>query len=245
MHLEIARKTALILAVSMLVTLPAGSLAQSAPTPADTATVSISLAFVTHLDMNMPEQDVFIERESGSGEVWRVTNGDNDMSVPLFAASRAVEHDPFNPDALGPYPRGRPLGVSLGEWLGHRGRGVYRCENGTGSLAISFSGLVPNGVYTIWHAFMALPPTTPFSGTVDLPLGARDGSESVFLANAVGRAEFDHRFKPCLQMSAAWISSMLVVNYHSDANAYLAHPGEFGLNAHVPLFIVLPHRADR
>ena len=30
---------------------------------------SIDIAFITHLDAQLPEQDVYIEREAGSGEV--------------------------------------------------------------------------------------------------------------------------------------------------------------------------------
>ena len=245
MKLHLAGRAIPALAVSLFLA-SAGTVAgQSTPAHVDTEIVSIDLAFMTHLDMNLPEQDVYIEREPGSGDVWRVTKGDNDMSAPLFATSVPVKHDPFNPDALGPHPKGRPLGLTLGDWLDHKGRGTYSCNAGTGSLAVSFSGLVPNGVYTMWHAFMAMPPTTPFSGTLDLPLGARDGSESVFLADAVGRAEFVHQFKPCLEMSDSWTSSMLAINYHSDGNTYRAHPGEFGLNAHIPMFMILPSREGR
>ena len=105
-----------------------------------------------------------------------------------------------------------------------------------------FSGLVPNSVYTMWHAFIALPPTTPFSGTLDLPLGARDGSESVFVADADGKARFQHSFSPGLEMSDVWTTAMLAINYHSDGKTYMANPGKFGLNAHVPLFVMLPNR---
>jgi hypothetical protein len=215
------------------------SLAQ--PAPAE-PTVSIDLAFITHLEMELPEQDVFIERVPGSGEVFRVTKGDNDMSAPLYAAAHMVKHDPFNPDAIGPYPKGEPLGMTLGEWLKHRGTGTYMCVAGEGILDTEFSGLVPDGVYTMWHAFIALPPTVPFSGTLDLPLGARDGSESVFRADAEGKAKFVHRFKPCLEMSDVWTTSMLAINYHSDGQVYGGDPGEFGYKAHIPLFLMLPNR---
>ena len=63
---------------------------------------------------------------------------------------------------------------------------------------------------------MALPPPVPFTGTLDLPLGARDGSESVFLADENGPKDFKHTFQPCLQMSDTWTTSMLAINYHSD-----------------------------
>lgn len=209
--------------------------------PADTAT-SIELAFITHLDADLPEQDVYIEREPGSSEVWRVTKGDNDMSAQLYKTAVETEHDPFNPEAIGPHPKGEPLGITVGEWLANRGTGTYTCSDGEGTLQASFSGLVPNGVYTMWHAFMALPPTTPFSGTLDIPLGARDGSESVFTADANGAAEFEHRFTPCLEMSDVWTTSMLAINYHSDGKTYGANPGKFGYNAHIQMFLMLPNR---
>ncbi len=204
--------------------------------------VSFDLAFGTHLDMDLPEQDVYIERVPGSGQVWRVTKGDNDMNAPLFKAAVETKHDPFDESALGPHRRGEPMGMTLGRWLRHQGTGTYTCVDGIGTLELSFSGLVPNGVYTMWHAFMAMPPTQPFSGTLDLPLGARDGSESVFLADEDGNAEFVHSFTPGLEMSDVWTTSMLAINYHSDGKTYGALPGAFGLTAHIPLFVMLPHR---
>ena len=46
-----------------------------------------------------------------------------------------------------------------------KGEGRYRCEDSAGELRVEFTKLVPNGVYTMWHAFMAWPPTEPFIGT--------------------------------------------------------------------------------
>ena len=212
------------------------------PAFANDTTVSIELAFKTHLDMNLPEQDVYIERVHGSGEVYRVTNGDNNMNARLYKTATPTKHDPFDPAAVGPYQKGEALGLTLGEWLRHAGRGSYTCTNGEGALNLEFSGLVANGVYTIWHAFTAMPPTTPFSGTLDLPLGARDGSESVFRADASGKATFERRFQPCLQFSDVWTTAMLAINYHSDGKTYQADPGKFGYNAHIPLFLMLPNR---
>ena len=212
------------------------------PAPKTQSGMRFDLAFVTHLDMNMPEQDVYIERTTGSNEVYRVTKGDNDMSAPLYATARTIKHDPFNEDAVGPYAKGEALGMTLGQWLKHRGTGTYRYAKGAGHLDLEFTGLVPNGVYTMWHAFIALPPTTPFSGTLDLPLGARDGSESIFRADENGHAKFVHTFKPGLQLSDVWTTSMLAINYHSDGKTYGGLPGDFGLNAHIPLFVMLPPR---
>ena len=206
------------------------------------ATYSIELAFMTFVEADLPEQDVFIERVAGSGEVYRVTKGDNDMYAPLYKAAAPVPHNPFDAEAIGPHPKGEPIGMTLGEWLRHRGTGTYTCADGVGTLETSFSGLVPNGIYTMWHAFTAIPATKPFSGFLDLPLGARDGSTSEFVADANGEAAFNHTFSPCLEMSDVWTTSMLAINWHSDGRTYGGHPGDFGYNAHVPLFLMLPPR---
>ena len=90
----------------------------------------------------------------------------------------------------------------------------------------------------------AVPPPEPFTGTLDVPLGARDGSESVFVADADGKAAFVHTFSPCLQMSDTWTTSLLAINYHSDGKTWGGHPGKFGYNAHIPLFVMLPTKED-
>lgn len=215
--------------------------AEETPT-ATTASVSIDLAFINHLEADLIEQDIYVQREPGSDEVWRITKGWNDMNAPIFKTAVEIPHDPFNMAALGPHPRGEPMNMTVGDWLRARGTGRYTCTEGEGSLETEFTGLVPNGVYTMWHAFMALPPTTPFSGTLDLPLGARDGSDSAFKADAEGNASFTRRFRPCLEMSDVWTTSMLAINWHSNGMTYGADPGAFGQNAHIPLFLMLPPR---
>ena len=202
---------------------------------------ALNLAFGTHLDMDLPEQDVYIERELGSGDVYRVTKGDHNMNAPLYKTAKETLHDPFNPAAIGPYEKGESLNMTLGQWLKHSGTGTYTCEEGVGALDLTFTGLVPKGVYTMWHSFMALPPPTPFTA-LDLPLGARDGSESVFHADENGQTQFKHTFQPCLQMSDTWTTSLLAINYHSDGKTYGGYPGKFGYNAHIPLFVMLPLR---
>ena len=43
-------------------------------------------------------------------------------------------------------------------------------------------------------------------------------------------------------MSDVWTTAMLAINYHSDGKTYAGLPGDFGYNAHVPLFAMLPQR---
>jgi hypothetical protein len=210
--------------------------------PAASKDIKFDIAFVTHLEANMPEQDVYIEREAGSDQVYRVTNGDNDMNAELWTTAIKVHHDPFDPKAVGPHPKGQKLGITLGEWLKARGTGSYTYKDGVGTLDLEFTGLVPNGVYTLWHAFIVIPPTQPFSGALDAPLGARDGSESVFAADANGNAKFKHSFRPGLQLSDTWTTSLLAIAYHSDGKTYGGIAGDFGRVTHVPLFTMLPKR---
>jgi hypothetical protein len=203
---------------------------------------TINLTFMSYLDVKLPEQDVYIEREPGSGKVYRVTMADDDMGLPLFKAARPVPRNPFDAGAVGPHPKGAALGLTLGEWLQHTGTATYTCANGEGRLDTKFSGLIRYGVYTIWHSFTAIPATIPFSGYLDLPLGARDGSTSIFVADERGRAAVSHRFKPCLQLSDSWTTALLVINYHSNGKTYAGRPGKSGYNTHVPLFLLLPQR---
>ena len=50
----------------------------------------------------------------------------------------AVEHQPFESDALGPWKKGKALGMTLGEWLAAEGRGSYQCKDGTGKVSVTF-----------------------------------------------------------------------------------------------------------
>ena len=209
-----------------------------------TGDFTIDLAFITHLDASLPEQDVYIEREPGSGDVYRVTISDNDMDAPLFKSAVPVPHNPFDASAVGPHPKGQAFGMTLGKWLRHQGAGTYSCRNGEGRIDTRFTGLVENGIYSMWHVFTSIPATTPFSGFLDLPLGAKDGSTSVFVADENGNAIFRRKFRPCLQMSDSWTTALLAINYHSDGRTYAGRPGAFGYNAHVPLFLMLPPRED-
>ncbi|MEL7026748.1 MAG: hypothetical protein AAGO57_05910, partial [Pseudomonadota bacterium] len=69
--------------------------------------------FATHLDVGMAEQDVMIKQSPDANVVFRVTPETSDMSLPLYAASEAIAHNPFDAAANGPHPKGDPLGVSF------------------------------------------------------------------------------------------------------------------------------------
>lgn len=202
----------------------------------------MTLRFIFHIDEQMAEQDVFYEKVPGSGEVFRPTAATRAMNAPLYAVADPVEHNFLDTSDVGPYKKGKPLGMTLGEWFAAKGAGTYRCQNGTGELDIVFENLVPGGVYTMWHDFIVWPPTDPFIGTYDLPLGARDGSENVFVADNAGHARFKRTLTPCLQLSGEHLLSDLAIAWHSDGRTYGPLTGEFSTNTHVQLYVGLPKR---
>lgn len=204
--------------------------------------ISFDVEFVSHVAAGVAEQDVFISRTPGSEEVWRPGVDDNALGAPLFSSAEPQAHNPADPSAIGPFQKGLALDLTLGEWLGASGNGRYLVANGEARLTIEFEGLVPNGVYTLWHFFMANGETTPFIGTFDLPVGTFDGDQSVFVADADGEATFDQAFETALQLSGEQLTAGLAVNYHSDGQTYGVLPGDFGENAHIQLFTALPER---
>lgn len=206
------------------------------------AAENMTLTFIFHIDEGMAEQDVFYEKIPGSGEVFRPTAATRDMDVPLYAPGIEVKHNFLDTTDTGPYPKGDPLGLTLGDWFAAKGSGTYTCENGVGAVDFAFENLVPNGIYTMWHDFMVWPPTEPFIGTYDLPFGARDGSENVFEAGVDGTATFQRTITPCLQLTGEHLAADLAIAWHSDGNTYGPLPGEFSTVTHVQMYVALPER---
>ena len=207
---------------------------------------SIEITFVDHLKAGMIEQDVFVEKEEGSGEVYRVTVAEREkyLDSEVYATTEMVHHDPFDASKVGPYEKGASLGFTLRDYTAATGTATCSCEDGWGSVKAEFKNLVPNGVYTMWHAFMPKGVTIPFLGTMDLPIGERDGTQSVFKADKNGNASVDVRFETCLQLSENQLMGLLAIAYHSDGKTYGIVPGPFGQGTQVQLFSPLPEADD-
>lgn len=206
------------------------------------APLRLELTFKSHLDEGLPEQDVFIEREPGKAQIYRPTQDDRDMSKPLFAPAAPVARSPFAPANVGPWAKGKPLGLTLGEWLDAQGQATYSCRDGQGRLVATFTNLVPHGVYSLWHSFLAWPPSDPVLDSYELPPGARDAAEATFRANAEGSAMVVRDFTPCLRLTGEYRMAGLAIAWHSDGKSHGAHPGLFSTTAHVQLYADLPKR---
>lgn len=213
------------------------------PSPTSTSQPSIQgevtkIQFVNHLQAKLPEQDVFVQGAKTS-EVMRV-EGDPAayLQKEAYAAASPVAHDPFKVGAnpLGPFPKGKDLGFTLGAWLSATGSGTYTVKGNTAALSVSFQKLVPNGVYTVWCSRLTFPPNPK---VVDHPCGAPDGSENRLAADQYGNGAFTLTMPP-LEASTKETASVIALAYHSDGKTWGPVPGDFGLNSHVQLFFLVP-----
>ncbi|MEM7461179.1 MAG: hypothetical protein AAF362_00690 [Pseudomonadota bacterium] len=215
-------------------------LAVFAANPVFAQDVSFDVDFRLHVADGVAEQDVYVEQVPGSDNVQRPGPEFADRGAALYASTTPQSHAPTDPKAVGPFPKGKPLDVTLGEWLNASGAGQYSCSAGQGRLNINFEGLVPGGVYTLWHFFMVNGATDPFIGTFDLPVGELDGSQATFIADSAGNAVFDQTLASCLQLTGNQLVAGLAVNWHSDGKTYGVEPGAFGQSAHIQLYTDLP-----
>ncbi len=211
--------------------------------PGLAAAGSIEVTFVDHIKAEMIEQDVYVEKDAG--KVFRVTPTDfaDYAGAKVFTTAVGVEHDPMAMEKIGPYDKGMELGFTLAEWLSGNGAATIDCDGTVGSISAEFENLVPNGLYTMWQFWMGMPLPAHFA-TYDLPVGARDGSQSVFTADAEGKALYTASFEPCLQGSGSQLGAGLAIAYHSDGKTYGYEPGSMGDKTHIHLFAMLPSDAE-
>lgn len=125
------------------------------------------------------EFDVAVPRNATDTELWSTNQ---DPHFQLFDR----EDDP----------------ITMGEWLQVSGTGeIAKAPEGT-ALSLELSGLVPNGLYTLWGFFFDDPPYNKseivnFGANVaEGAVGAADGSENEFRTNADGTAVFDAIIAP-------------------------------------------------
>lgn len=208
---------------------------------------STDFEMVNHLQADMPEQDVYMSKgDMDSSMVMRVDAeiaAMPDMADRMvYASAEMNEHDPFmlGEAPLGPVEKGDALGFTLAEWLSATGKGTYTVIGDQAKIDLSLANLVPSGVYTLWCAYVKLPPE--FLVT-DYPCGEPDGSGNVFTASEDGSLEI-HLLTNPLHDTTDTRLAVLGMAYHSDGKSYGMFPGEFGHKTHVQLFYPLPPRGD-
>jgi hypothetical protein len=117
---------------------------------------------------------------------------------------------------------------------------IERVSGGT-RLTLDITGLIPNGVYTVWSDFYVPPGLTPdFINSIALgAFGAPDGSENSFVASADGAAHFEG-IQPAGLMSIFGDAPHYVLDppvseyyaflaYHINGQTYGGEPSPVGL----------------
>lgn len=254
------RRSFMLLAAVILVAtsssasdLPASSQATSSPWEVD-----IVLRSCIYLPTPRPIQDVFfILNNSTPDMVYRIERQQaeepTNLVLTAYATVNATPHDTYKVTShpLGPFPKGADLGFTLEQWLAAIGTGTYVERNGNATINLTFRNLVPNGTYSIWSHRVTMPPNYEYTFS---PLGAHDGSQNSFQADAAGNATFSLDFaalpastnlsfpnyvamyvtkKAPVTADITW--TLIVVIYHSDGQTHGPVPGELGKNAHVQL----------
>jgi len=189
----------------------------------------------------MVEQDVFIQNPANSNEVLRipVAKVANHMNAALYGSAEEPPFEPMKAELTESYPKGAALDLTLRDWLKAKGSGSYACNGKKATLKASFQNLVPNGVYTMWNFIDLDPPSAPWQGVM-VPAGMRDGSQSIFKADAEGNATYDQVVEPCPQLSGTQSLAGLAIAWHSDGKTYGFSPGGLGVVAHAQLMTIFP-----
>ncbi|MDE3029179.1 MAG: hypothetical protein KGH84_12355 [Paracoccaceae bacterium] len=116
--------------------------------------------------------------------------------------------------------QGKPLGFTLGSWLGATGSVTIAPSASGAKMTASFKGLIPNGHYSIFENHFDQKPVgfTPMDGT---------GTKNNFVAGKDGIATIRMPI-PAMPTHA---NAVLLV-YHSDGQDHGTVRGQIGIDAH-------------
>jgi hypothetical protein len=125
--------------------------------------------------------------------------------------------------------------VTAGEWKAVNGHASVKCSAAGTHVVIHLSGLIADGVYTVWLATFKAP---GFDGTFDNMiglgvLGRNDGSENTIVASPDGEGQLSV-FQPAGPLSLKGETSdclldefefRLLAAYHIDGQTHGGSPG--------------------
>jgi len=128
--------------------------------------------------------------------------------------------------------------ITLQEWNMAEGSALVSCENNQTKFSLEFSGLIPNGVYTVWNAILKMPQdaTNSLDFQADLNgLGALgESNQNVMLASNTGEASYEVTMgqgslsmfgsRPACEITGS-AGFALIVDYHIDGKTYGPNPG--------------------
>jgi hypothetical protein len=125
--------------------------------------------------------------------------------------------------------QGKPLGFSLGAWLGATGTvTITPLASGKARVTAHFKGLRPHGVYSLFENHFDQQPVgfTPLDGK---------GAKNSFVANANGAATIT-----AIAPQALTGANAVLLVYHSDHATHGLSRGDLGATAHHQLIAKVP-----
>lgn len=155
------------------------------------------------------DRDVFVI----VGSTLRNPTEETDPSAPLFNVA------------------GVGLGLTWGQWTAADATSVVRSSGGRSAktdVRLTFTGLIPNGVYSVFYATLNPDSENPLCPGVERTLAlpstnlAQTPDASSFVASATGAASFRGKVNGDLLKSAQQVYFSLV--YHLDGKTYGALP---------------------
>ncbi len=167
-------------------------------------------------------------------------NADGDM--PVDDAELVYARNVFEEPIGELYPIEAPDGhhLTLGEWRQAKGTATASCDGEITKYSLSFSGLIPNGVYTVWHLLLDKRKESDQSVSIEnelVGMGALGGGNGEFnniIASPTGEGQLTVEVAPG-PMSligdhpACSITSLpgffMVLNYHIDDKTHGIRPG--------------------
>ena len=127
---------------------------------------------------------------------------------------------------------GRALGVTLRAWKAANGRAMLRCRGGVETIRSRFRHLIPHGYYTLFVVHLDVP-KDPGRFT---PLGASDGSNDSFVADAAGQGHETNVISSCLTPGR----EAVVLVWHSGGQILGSSIGSPGVASHNQLIFPVP-----
>ncbi len=128
--------------------------------------------------------------------------------------------------------------LTLEEWQTATGSATVACEGGETVYHLEFTGLIPNGVYTIWNFVLTrqLSATSSINMATDVAASGAlgDGESNTLVASENGAAELEVRAQPGPltmfgDLSPCAITTtpgfVLIINYHIDGQTHGGVPG--------------------
>jgi hypothetical protein len=134
-----------------------------------------------------------------------------------------------DPEARALNAQGKPLGFTLRQWFGARGRiTLLAAASGGTAMAYTLTGLVPGGTYSFFenHFSSDVVTFTPLDGSAQ---------RNTFMATSRGTANGTLTIPGAVTHSEA-----ILLVYHSDGTAHGMDRGQIGVNAHHQLIERLP-----